>query len=91
MRILPGEPTIRIFAVLVHDIRSPRSANREVAILNRDATFLRYVLDGDLLIAELDLDAGPFVPRHLTDAIARFHRATGRSVSDFAARTGGRA
>jgi hypothetical protein len=89
VRILPGEPTIRIFAVLVHDIRSLRAAAREVAILNRDATFLRYVLEGDLLIAELDLDAGPFVPRHLTDALARFHRATGRSVTDFASRTGG--
>jgi hypothetical protein len=91
VRILPGEPTIRIFALLVHDIRSMRSAHREVSILNRDATFIRYFLDEDLLVAELDLDAGPFVPRHLTDALARFHRATGRSVTDFAARTGGRA
>jgi hypothetical protein len=91
VRVLPGQPTIRLFAVLVHDIRWNRVAAREVAILNRDATFLRYVLEGDLLIAELDVDAGPFVPRHLMDAIARFHRATGPTVTDFALRTGGRA
>ncbi len=89
VRILPGEPTIRVVAVLVHDIRSQRAAAREVAILNRDAAFLRYVLEDDLLVAGLDLDAGPFVPRHLMDAIARLHRATGRTATDFAARTGG--
>lgn len=89
VRLLHSEPTLRIFGTLVHDIRHPRAATREVAILNRDATLLRYTLTSDRLFAELDLCASPYVPRHLMEAIGRFRNAAGQSAEDFAARTGG--
>ncbi|PKW25723.1 T3SS (YopN, CesT) and YbjN peptide-binding chaperone 1 [Phycicoccus duodecadis] len=90
VRLLKGEPTIRVFAVVVHGIRSRRAATREVAILNRDAVSLRYISDGNVLVIELDVNAGPFVPGHLVDGLARFSQAAAQQPMDFAARTGGR-
>lgn len=90
VRVLVTEPTVHVFAVVVHSIRSARVASRELGILNRDAAHLRYVVDGDLLVVMADVPADPFVPRHLEGALRRVRRAAGRTASDFALRTGGR-
>ena len=91
VRLLRGQPTIHAYAYLVRDIRSKGAATREVAILNRDAVMLRYVLDDDRLKVETEVKAGPFVPGHLIDAMNRLRYTTGQQAHDFAARTGGEA
>ncbi|GIL34009.1 hypothetical protein [Phycicoccus sp. DTK01] len=89
VRVMDHEPTVRLFCVLVHGIRSQRAAQREVGLLNRDTVGLRFVTDHGLLVVEHDLLAAPFVPRHLVQAVERMRAAGGNTARDFALRTGG--
>lgn len=89
VRVMAHEPTVRLFGVFVHGIRSHRAAQREVGLLNRDAVGLRFVTDHGLLMVEHDLPGAPFVPRHLLQAIERMRGAGGNTARDFALRTGG--
>ncbi|QKE84399.1 hypothetical protein [Arthrobacter sp. NEB 688] len=91
VRVMDHEPTVRLFCVLVHGIKSQRAAQREVGLLNRDAVGLRFVTDHGLLMVEQDVQAAPFVPRHLVQAIERMRGAGGNTARDFALRTGGAA
>lgn len=89
VRVMDHEPTVRLFCVLVHSVRSQRAAQREVGLLNRDAVGLRFVADHGLLMVEQDVQAAPFVPRHLVQAIERMRGSGGNTARDFALRTGG--
>lgn len=69
--------------------RNTSLATREVALLNRDAIYGRYYLNGGWLIAEARLSADPFLPQHLIDTITALYAETQRIAGDFAWRTHG--
>ena len=69
--------------------RNTSLATREVALLNRDAVYGRYYLNGGWLIAEARLSADPFLPQHLIDTITALYAETQRIAGDFAWRTHG--
>ncbi len=89
VRLLPGEPTIRLFSEVAVKVTDLDSAQFEVGVLNRDNTGVRFVLAGDRVVADVTLPAQPFVPDHLRTAIARMCEFVSGVDKDLAHRIGG--
>lgn len=88
-RLVGGRAAIRLWAVVVRDVERPRVAAREVALLNRDAQFVRWSMWGDELMAEFEVVAGPFVPRHFIETVSTFQQVVTKAQGDFMLRAGG--
>lgn len=87
----PGEPSVRICARVLHDVRSRRATATELAVLNREASFVSYHLGGEREVwARLDLPGSPFVPDHVRHGLASFLTSVAGVRGDLALRTGGR-
>ena len=65
VRLLAGEPTIRIFSEVAINVTDRESAQFEIGVLNRDCSGVKFVLAGDRVVADVILSAQPFVPDHM--------------------------
>lgn len=90
VRVRTDGPIIEIFSSVVGQITDLETAAFEVAVLNRDSVFIRYVLAGDRVMAYLCLPAHPFVPAHLHSMLALMSEAADVVDGDLARRVGGR-
>ena len=87
--VAEDQPTLRLWARLVHKITDPAVALREMNILNRDATQVRFHVKHDALWVSCDLHCAPFVPRHFQLAVTATAEAARGAAEDFAVRAGG--
>jgi hypothetical protein len=90
VRVLPDQPIIEIFAELVVAVTEPDRARFEVAVLNRDCKFAKFVLVDDMVKAHVHLPARPFAPEHLRYALAMMCEMADAVDDDLAFRVGGR-
>lgn len=90
VRVQRTVPIVEIFTTVVHQVADLDAATFEVNILNRDASFLRYVVRGDTVAAHLCLPAIPFAPQHLRDTLQYFRHHTALAAPDLAHRVRGR-
>ena len=88
VRVLPDKPVVRLFACLMHDVEDASRAAVEVALLNRDQLFAKFLLLGDAVVMHLDLIAWPFVAAQLRDLATQMCGNVSRLRSDLAARLG---
>ncbi|AVZ39337.1 MULTISPECIES: hypothetical protein [unclassified Dietzia] len=90
-------PLVVLRSPLVSSVEDPAAAEAEVAILNRDSLWCRYVFDGETISAEAEFVDRVFVPVnfkiHLAEISAELddvysdlaHRVTGRRWRDLRA------
>lgn len=89
VRVQQAVPIVEIFTTVVDAVTNREAATFEVNILNRDSSFLRYVVRGDAVVANLCLPAVPFAPQHLRDTLQLFRHHTTLVAPDLAHRVGG--
>lgn len=65
VRTGPHVPVITIWAEVAVDVGDLDRANFEVAVLNRERPFVKFVLVDDRIVAKVHPPAAPFVPEHL--------------------------
>jgi antitoxin component of MazEF toxin-antitoxin module len=90
LRVRHDQPALELFAVVVHGVRSRRQAAIELAVLNRDTVWTKYVLRDRAVCQTLCLLAAPFVAEHLAAALPMFLAELDSVRDDLALRTGGR-
>src|SRR3954470_5742073 len=90
VRVAERMPAIQLFCCVVHDITDEDSASFEVAVLNRDQTFLKFVLVDDRVMAHLWLPAYPFAPEHLRAMLTLMSETVDAIDDDLARRVHGR-
>ncbi len=90
VRVLEQVPGISLFCALVHGVADRDRAAFEVAVLNRDERFLKFVLDEDRVMAQVFLPAYPFAPEQLRTMLAILVEAVDTIDDDLVARVGGR-
>ena len=72
VRVLDGQPLVRIFSHAVCGVRNLDQAAIEIGILNRRTPLIKFYLSGDAIVAAADLPAAPFVGpqlRHLIENV----------------------
>ena len=89
VRVLEHAPVVQLFSALVHDVTDLERAAFEVAVLNRDLQFLKFVLLDDTVMAYLYVPALPFAPLHLRAMLDLMCRTVNRIDKDLATRVGG--
>jgi T3SS (YopN, CesT) and YbjN peptide-binding chaperone 1/TY-Chap C-terminal domain len=90
VRTLPNAPLIRIWAEVAVEVGDPERAKFEVAVLNRDRPFAKFVLVGDRIVAQVHVPASPFAPEHLRQTLAMMCELADEVDDDLAVRVGGR-
>lgn len=90
VRVVPDAPVVELFSCLVSGVDDRKRAAFEVAVLNRDVQFLKFVLAGDSIIASLHLPAWPFAPEHLRAMLILMSTTVDRLDDDLAVRLDGR-
>ena len=90
IRVLENAPVVQLFSALVYDATDLERAAFEVAVLNRDVQFLKFLLLDDTVMAYLYVPALPFAPRHLRAMLDLMCRTLNRIDEDLATRVGGR-
>ncbi|MDX6301036.1 MAG: hypothetical protein QOF53_2250 [Nocardioidaceae bacterium] len=90
VRVMEQMPTVELFSCLVHDVTDAESAAFEVAVLNRDETFLKFLLVDDAVMAYLYLPAYPFAPEQLRTMLSVMSGSVDKLDDDLAVRVGGR-
>src|SRR3954447_9024034 len=90
VRVMEQMPTVELFCCLVHDVTDADRAAFEVAVLNRDETFLKFLLVDDAVMAYLYLPAYPFAPEQLRTMLSVMSRSVDKLDDDLATRVGGR-
>ncbi|MEO5711687.1 MAG: hypothetical protein ABIQ59_17905 [Nocardioidaceae bacterium] len=90
VRVLEDAPVVHLFSALVCDVTDLDRAAFEVAVLNRDVQFLKFVLVEDTVMAHLYLPALPFAPLHLRAMLDLMSLTVDRVDDDLATRVGGR-
>ena len=90
VRVLEDLPVVQLFSAVVWDINDLERAAFEVAVLNRDVPFLKFVLLEDTVMAYLYVPGLPFAPLHLRAMLDLMCRTVGRIDADLAVRVGGR-
>lgn len=90
-RIAPHEPTIGLFALVVHGVRSRRQADTEVNVLNRRHHWSRWVRYGDMVMQEMSIPGLPYDTKRLDDMTGVFVADFRSVVPDLADRVGGTA
>lgn len=89
VKVLEGVPAIQMFAPVVHDVTALDRAALEVAILNRDMSFIKFVLTNGRVLAFLEFSAWPFAPEHLRTMLALMFATLDQVDEDLTARVGG--
>lgn len=89
VRVADQMPAIQLFCCVVHGVADCDSAAFEVAVLNRDQAFLKFVLVEDRVMAHLWLPAYPFAPEHLRAMLAIMSQTVDAVDDDLARRVGG--
>jgi hypothetical protein len=89
VRVADQIPAIQLFCCVVHGVTDADSAAFEVAVLNRDQAFLKFVLVEDRVMAHLWLPAYPFAPEHLRAMLAIMSQTVDAVDDDLARRVGG--
>jgi len=90
VRVLEDMPVIWLFAELVRDVTDLERARFEVAVLNRDRDFAKFVLVDNRIRADVHLPAWPFVPLHLRHTLAMLCQLADAVDDDLAVRVGGK-
>jgi|GEM_PF-6116726 len=83
-------PLVVFRCPLVSAVSDPAAAEREVAILNRDSLWCRYVFDGETVFAESELVDRVFVPVNFKIRLAEMCREIDDVDDDLARRAGGK-
>ena len=89
VRVLESAPVVQLFSALVYDVTDLERAAFEVAVLNRDVQFLKFMLLEDTVMAYLYVPALPFAPLHLRAMLDLMCRTLNRIDQDLATRVGG--
>ena len=89
VRVLENAPVVQLFSALVYDVTDLERAAFEVAVLNRDVQFLKFILLEDTVMAYLYVPALPFAPLHLRAMLDLMCRTLDRIDDDLATRVGG--
>ncbi|EME22394.1 T3SS (YopN, CesT) and YbjN peptide-binding chaperone 1 [Rhodococcus triatomae] len=82
-------PQLHVWASLLDGVADRAKAAEQLIELAHEWPLLRFVLDGEHLLASTFLDADPFAPQHLLNVVDEFHDLTHSLDDDFAARFGG--
>jgi hypothetical protein len=90
VRVMEQMPTVELFCCLVHGVTDPERAAFEVAVLNRDETFLKFLLVDDAVMAYVYVPAYPFAPEQLRTMLSVMSRSVDKLDDDLAVRVGGR-
>jgi hypothetical protein len=90
VQVLPHAPIIKIWAELAVEITDLDRARFEVAVLNRDQPFAKFVLIGDKVVGLVHLPAAPFVPVHLRETLGVMCHLAEELDTDLAIRVSGR-
>ncbi len=90
VRVYQDEPLIDIFGAVVTDVTDLEAARIEAQILNRDVKFIKFVVSGDHVLAQLQIPSYPFVPQVLRHMLHFMSSALDEIDDDLALRTGGR-
>ena len=90
VRVLKSYPAIQMFSELVCQVTDLERAAFEVAVLNRDVQFIKFVLIEDRVLAQLFLPAWPFAPKHVRAMLALMAETVDEVDDDLAVRVGGR-
>lgn len=90
VRVMERAPAIELFCRVVHGIADLDRASFEVSVLNRDESFLKFVLVDDSVMAYVHLPAYPFAPEHLRAMLSVMSGSVDRLDDDLARRVGAR-
>ena len=90
VRTLPHAPLISIWAEVAVEVSDPDRAKFEVAVLNRDRPFAKFVQIDDRIVAQVHVPAYPFVPEHLRQTLAMMCGLADEVDDDLAVRVSGR-
>jgi hypothetical protein len=90
VRTGPHAPVITIWAEVAVEVGDLDRARFEVAVLNREQPFAKFVLVGDRIVAKVHLPAAPFVPEHLRQTLAMMCALADGVDDDLAVRVSGR-
>lgn len=81
-----SKPAVDVFGVVLGDVPDHDLALHEVSVLNRDDVEVKFVLRDACIVAQLRVDALPFVPAHLRQAVDTVCAAVDRAHKDLAPR-----
>ena len=90
VRTGPHAPVITIWAEVTVEVGDLDRAKFEVAALNREQPFAKFVLLDDRIVARVLLPAAPFVPEHLRQTLAMMCALADEVDDDLAVRVSGR-
>lgn len=90
VRVYKDEPLVDIFGSVVTGVTDLDAARVEAGILNRDIRFIKFVVMGDRVLAQLQIPCHPFVPQVLRTMLQFMSQALDALDDDLALRTGGR-
>lgn len=89
VRARGDQPAIEIFARVAHSVYSRRATAIEIAVLNRNHTWTKWVLRDREVWMQITLPALPFVTGHLVSMVDLFFTAMDDTRDDLALRVGG--
>jgi hypothetical protein len=90
VRVDEESPVVELFSVVVEAVVDLERAAFEVAVLNRDLRFLKFLLVERRVLARVHLPAWPFVPEHLRSMLTGMSSKIDELDEDLLARIGGR-
>lgn len=90
VRVYEDEPLVDIFGSVVTGVTDLDAARVEVGILNRDIKFIKFLVMGDRVLAQLQIPSYPFAPQVLRNMLQFMSQALDSLDDDLALRTGGR-
>jgi len=89
VRTGPHVPVITLWAEVAVEIGDLDRAKFEVAVLNREQPFAKFVLLDDRIVAQVHLPAAPFAPQHLRQMLAMMCELVDEVDDDLAVRVKG--
>lgn len=91
IRVRPEQPAIEIFARVAHDVRSRRATAVELAVLNGDNPWVKWVQRDRTVWQHLVIPGAPFVPVHLDGMVDVFLETMTKTRDDLVFRLLGKA
>lgn len=89
VHVMPEQPGVELASRVVSGVADRRAAAVEIALLNRDRRWVKWVLLGEDIWQIVHVPAAPFVPVHLTEMLDMFLTARADTMADLALRTQG--
>ncbi|MFN3338527.1 MAG: T3SS (YopN, CesT) and YbjN peptide-binding chaperone 1 [Dietzia sp.] len=89
VHVMPEQPGVELSSRVVSGVTDRRAAAVEIALLNRDRRWIKWVLRDDDIWQIVHLPAAPFIPFHLTEMLDMFLAARADTMADLALRTQG--